>query len=91
MEMLLRVIASRPAGVHEEAMLAVGALTNALGAPFLKYMEPFYPVLERGLQNHQARCVWSWCWHWSVGWGWGGFHGEPWKRSLIHAHPPHSV
>lgn len=53
MEMLLRVLASRPGGVHEEAMLAVGALTNGLGAEFLKYMDSFFPVLEIGLANHQ--------------------------------------
>lgn len=53
MEALLRVFASRAATVHEEAMLAVGALTNALGAHFVKYMESLFPILEMGLANHQ--------------------------------------
>ena len=36
-------------------MLAVGALTYATGRQFIKYMERFFPVLEQGLTNHQAR------------------------------------
>lgn len=41
-------------GVHEEAMLAVGALTYSCGQSFTKYMQAFYPVLEMGLQNHRV-------------------------------------
>ena len=56
MEALLRVFSSRHATVHEEAMLAVGALTYACGPQFSKYMQSFYPVLEMGLQQHLVSC-----------------------------------
>ena len=52
---LLAVFACRSATVHEEAMLAAGALTYACGPQFVKYMERFFPVLQMGLTNHQAR------------------------------------
>lgn len=52
MEALLSVFSNRHATVHEEAMLAVGALTYACGAQFSKYMQSFYPILEIGLQQH---------------------------------------
>ena len=52
---LLAVFACRNATVHEEAMLAAGALTYACGPQFVKYMERFFPVLQMGLTNHQAR------------------------------------
>ena len=55
MEALLRVFACHPGSVHEEAMLAVGALTYACGPQFVKYMERFYPILEAGLKNYQVR------------------------------------
>ena len=56
---LLAVFACRNATVHEEAMLAAGALTYACGPQFVKYMERFFPVLQMGLTNHQARhCTW---------------------------------
>lgn len=45
-------LVNRQATVHEEAMLAVGALTYACGAQFSKYMQSFYPILEIGLQQH---------------------------------------
>lgn len=50
-----QVFACRSATVHEEAMLAVGALTYTTGRQFIKYMDRFFPVLEQGLTNHQAR------------------------------------
>eukprot|EP00884_Botryococcus_braunii_P012569 jgi/Botrbrau1/21312/Bobra.0184s0023.1 len=53
MQCLLTVFACRNASVHEEALLAAGALTYATGAGFSKYMEAFYPVLEMGLANYQ--------------------------------------
>ncbi|KAK9806952.1 hypothetical protein WJX72_008531 [[Myrmecia] bisecta] len=53
MEALLSVLASRGASIHEEAMLAVGALTYACGTQFIKYMDKFFPFLELGLINHQ--------------------------------------
>ena len=52
MEALLSVFSNRHATVHEEAMLAVGALTYACGPQFSKYMQSFYPILEVGLQQH---------------------------------------
>ena len=55
MESLLAVFGCRNATVHEEAMLAAGALTYACGPQFVKYMERFFPVLEMGLTNHKAR------------------------------------
>ena len=55
MEALLAVFACRSSSVHEEAMLAVGALTYACGRSFAKYMERFWPVLDMGLKNYQAR------------------------------------
>ncbi|RRT85276.1 hypothetical protein B296_00003858 [Ensete ventricosum] len=53
MELFLRVFACRNATVHEEAMLAIGALAYAVGENFIKYMQNFYPYLEMGLQNFQ--------------------------------------
>ncbi|KAK9837148.1 hypothetical protein WJX81_006220 [Elliptochloris bilobata] len=53
MEALLAVFACRNATVHEEAMLAAGALTYTCGPQFVKYMERFFPVLQMGLTNHQ--------------------------------------
>ena len=63
MEALLRVFSSRHATVHEEAMLAVGALTYACGPQFSKYMQSFYPVLEMGLQQHLVSCSLCGCAH----------------------------
>ncbi|XP_010912456.1 importin subunit beta-1 [Elaeis guineensis] len=53
MDLFLRVFACRNATVHEEAMLAIGALAYATGANFVKYMQGFYPYLEMGLQNFE--------------------------------------
>ncbi|KAF3794631.1 Importin subunit beta-1 [Nymphaea thermarum] len=53
MALFLRVFAFRNATVHEEAMLAIGALAYATGADFSKYMPDFYPYLEMGLQNFE--------------------------------------
>lgn len=61
MEALLSVFSNRHATVHEEAMLAVGALTYACGAQFSKYMQSFYPILEIGLQQHLVRCIFCMC------------------------------
>ena len=57
MEALLRVLSSNQATVQEEALLAVGALTYALGQNFSKYMPAFYPFLERGLANHAVHLL----------------------------------
>lgn len=53
MEALLHVFACRKDTVHEEAMLAVGAMTYACGRQFVKYMDKFLPVLEMGLSHHR--------------------------------------
>lgn len=51
MNLFLRVFACRSATVHEEAMLAIGALAYATGPDFSKYMTELYKYLEMGLQN----------------------------------------
>ncbi|CAM8989944.1 unnamed protein product [Rhodiola kirilowii] len=53
MGLFLRVFACRNATVHEEAMLAIGALAYASGPDFAKYMPEFYKYLEMGLQNFE--------------------------------------
>ncbi|KAM7463640.1 hypothetical protein LguiA_031761 [Lonicera macranthoides] len=53
MNLFLRVFACRSATVHEEAMLAIGALAYATGPDFAKYMPEFYKYLEMGLQNFE--------------------------------------
>ncbi|XP_059304553.1 importin subunit beta-1 [Lycium ferocissimum] len=53
MNLFLRVFACRNATVHEEAMLAIGALAYATGPDFGKYMPEFYKYLEMGLQNFE--------------------------------------
>lgn len=53
MGLFLRVFACRSATVHEEAMLAIGALAYATGPDFAKYMPEFYKYLEVGLQNFE--------------------------------------
>ncbi|XP_024969666.1 importin subunit beta-1-like isoform X1 [Cynara cardunculus var. scolymus] len=53
MNQFLRVFACRSATVHEEAMLAIGALAYATGPDFAKYMPDFYKYLEMGLQNFE--------------------------------------
>ncbi|KAL5706753.1 Importin subunit beta-1 [Ranunculus cassubicifolius] len=53
MGLFLRVFACRNATVHEEAMLAIGALAYATGPDFAKYMPEFYKYLEMGLQNFE--------------------------------------
>ncbi|MBA0616060.1 hypothetical protein Godav_016143 [Gossypium davidsonii] len=53
MGLFLSVFACRSATVHEEAMLAIGALAYATGPDFAKYMPEFYRYLEMGLQNFE--------------------------------------
>ncbi|KAJ9189305.1 hypothetical protein P3X46_000615 [Hevea brasiliensis] len=53
MGLFLRVFACRLATVHEEAMLAIGALAYASGPDFSKYMAEFFKYLEMGLQNFE--------------------------------------
>ncbi|XP_076925386.1 importin subunit beta-1-like [Bidens hawaiensis] len=51
MTLFLKVFDCRSSTVHEEAMLAIGALAYATGPTFEKYMQEFYKYLEMGLQN----------------------------------------
>ncbi|KAK3000115.1 hypothetical protein RJ639_023796, partial [Escallonia herrerae] len=53
MVLFLQVFACRSSTVHEEAMLAIGALAYATGPEFAKYMPEFYKYLEMGLQNFE--------------------------------------
>ena len=53
MTLFLKVFACRSSTVHEEAMLAIGALAYATGSEFEKYMQEFYKYLEMGLQNFE--------------------------------------
>ncbi|OIS97619.1 PREDICTED: importin subunit beta-1-like [Nicotiana attenuata] len=59
MLLFLKVFACRSSTVHEEAMLAIGALAYATGQEFLKYMPEFYKYLEMGLQNFEEYQVCS--------------------------------
>uniref|UniRef100_A0A7S1T9Y9 Importin N-terminal domain-containing protein n=1 Tax=Compsopogon caeruleus TaxID=31354 RepID=A0A7S1T9Y9_9RHOD len=42
---------SRQASVHEEALMAVGAVADAIEKDFVEYMQHFIPYLEVGLRN----------------------------------------
>lgn len=60
MVLFLRVFSCDSSNVHEEAMLAIGALAYATGPEFVKYMPEFHRYLEMGLQNfgaYQVCCV----------------------------------
>jgi importin subunit beta-1 len=59
MLLFLRVFACHSATVHEEAMLAIGALAYATGPDFVKYMPEFFKYLEAGLQNYEEYQVCS--------------------------------
>ncbi|XP_044507141.1 importin subunit beta-1-like [Mangifera indica] len=59
MVLFLRVFACRSSTVHEEAMLAIGALAYATGPEFAKYMPDFYQYLQMGLQNSEEYQVCS--------------------------------
>ena len=48
MFLFLRVFACHGSTVHEEAMLAIGALAYATGPDFVKYMHEFFKYLEAG-------------------------------------------
>ncbi len=55
METLLKVLSRTQGGVgvHEEAMLAAGTFTVAVGADFEKYLQQFMAFIRAGLQDHQ--------------------------------------
>jgi len=57
--LFLGVFACRSATVHEEAMLAIGALAYATGEEFEKHMPAFYKYLETGLRNFEEYQVCS--------------------------------
>jgi len=59
MTLFLRVFACHSSTVHEEAMLAIGALAYATGPDFVKYMPNFFTYLEAGLQNYEEYQVCS--------------------------------
>ncbi|KAL5655263.1 hypothetical protein ACJX0J_034582, partial [Zea mays] len=59
MVLFLRVFACHNSTVHEEAMLAIGALAYATGPDFVKYMPNFFTYLEAGLQNYEEYQVCS--------------------------------
>jgi importin subunit beta-1 len=59
MMLFLRVFACHNSTVHEEAMLAIGALAYATGPDFAKYMPNFFTYLEAGLQNYEEYQVCS--------------------------------
>ncbi|KAJ1262330.1 hypothetical protein BS78_09G098500 [Paspalum vaginatum] len=59
MFLFLRFFACHSSTVHEEAMLAIGALTYATGPDFGKYMPSFFIYLEAGLQNYEEYQVCS--------------------------------
>lgn len=53
MQLYLQVFNSKSATVHEETLMAVGALANAIGADFDQFMPAFKPFLLNGLRNFQ--------------------------------------
>mmetsp|Transcript_16497 Transcript_16497/g.27260 ORF Transcript_16497/g.27260 Transcript_16497/m.27260 type:complete len:855 (+) Transcript_16497:110-2674(+) len=57
MTLFLQVFSARHATVHEEALMAVGALANAIEGDFQRYMEPFAPFLNLGLRNWEEHQV----------------------------------
>ncbi|MQM20344.1 hypothetical protein Taro_053361 [Colocasia esculenta] len=59
MTLFLQVFACRSSTVHEEAMLAIGALAYVTGPDFSRYMSEFYKYLEMGLQNFEEYQVCS--------------------------------
>lgn len=51
MMLFLQVFSNTSATVHEEALMAVGAVANSLELHFEKYVPHFFPFLKLGLQN----------------------------------------
>ena len=44
-------LSSGAGSVQEDAIMAVGTLTEVVGARFMNYMQPFKPYLLESLQN----------------------------------------
>lgn len=57
MALFLQVFSVKSASVHEEALMAVGALANAVESDFEKYMAHFRPYLNMGLKNYEEHQV----------------------------------
>jgi importin subunit beta-1 len=57
MQLFLQVFSSKSASVHEEALMAVGAIANAVEGDFEKYMPHFRPFLTLGLRNYEEHQV----------------------------------
>mmetsp|Transcript_25568 Transcript_25568/g.35285 ORF Transcript_25568/g.35285 Transcript_25568/m.35285 type:complete len:852 (+) Transcript_25568:355-2910(+) len=53
MTYFLQVLACQSNSAVEDAMQAIDALILAMGKDFIKYMEPFYVYLDKGLKNFQ--------------------------------------
>eukprot|EP01006_Ploeotia_vitrea_P053413 TRINITY_DN67786_c6_g2_i2.p1 TRINITY_DN67786_c6_g2~~TRINITY_DN67786_c6_g2_i2.p1 ORF type:complete len:864 (-),score=149.23 TRINITY_DN67786_c6_g2_i2:103-2694(-) len=53
MEIFLKVFETNSTTVHEESLLAVGAVANAVGPDFEKYVAHFAQFLYLGLKQHQ--------------------------------------
>jgi len=51
MTLFLQVLGIKSSTVHEEALMAVGAVANATEKGFVKYMQYFRPFLSLGLSN----------------------------------------
>jgi importin subunit beta-1 len=57
MAMYLKVFESTSAAVHEEALMAVGAVANAVEGDFIRYMPSFHKWLELALRNWEEHTV----------------------------------
>eukprot|EP00232_Nephroselmis_pyriformis_P010626 CAMPEP_0182887156 /NCGR_PEP_ID=MMETSP0034_2-20130328/20649_1 /TAXON_ID=156128 /ORGANISM="Nephroselmis pyriformis, Strain CCMP717" /LENGTH=872 /DNA_ID=CAMNT_0025020509 /DNA_START=157 /DNA_END=2772 /DNA_ORIENTATION=- len=57
MELFLSVFACNSGEVHEECMLAIGAVAQATGEGFLRYMDRLKDYLDMGLKNHASYAV----------------------------------
>lgn len=59
MAVLLKVMeaAAKSSTVLEDAFLTVGAVTAAVEADFVRYMERFTPILYQALSNHEEHQV----------------------------------
>ena len=53
MTLFIKVLDSKSATVHEESLMAIGALANRMGQQFDKYMLALKPYLLQGLQNER--------------------------------------
>jgi len=57
MFLFLKVFESKSASVHEEALMAVGAIANAVDSDFIRYMPEFHKWLEFALRNWEEHMV----------------------------------